>query len=40
MEGKGGEVEETTNLILDLKNISEVLSWRDRTVGAIDSVLP
>lgn len=40
VEGKGGEVKEATNLIFELKNVSEILARWDRAIGAIDSILP
>ena len=40
MECKGRKVEVATNLILHLKNISEVLPWWNRTVSTIHSILP
>lgn len=40
VESKGREVEETTNLIFDLENISEVFAWRNGTGSTIDSILP
>ena len=39
MEIKRWEIEEASNLIFDLKGVSEVLSRRDGTCGAIDSIL-
>lgn len=40
MKGKGREIEKATDLIFDLENVSKILSGWDRTVRAIDSILP
>lgn len=40
VEGQGGEVKVAADLIFHLENISEILSWRDGTVCAINSILP
>lgn len=40
VEAKGRKVEVTTNLIFDLENISEVLSWWNGAICAKDPILP
>lgn len=40
VEGEGREVEEATNLVLDLHDVCEVSPRRDWTVGARNTILP
>jgi len=39
MKSKRWEIEETPNLIFDLKCVCEVLPWRDWACGSINSIL-
>lgn len=39
VERKRGEVIEASDLVLDLKDVGEVLAGRDRACGSIDSIL-